>query len=60
MQKQAKRWCPHIVKCCLRTDTRTIQTEIRDLQTDIRGLQTENRRILDLLQHRADDQNRDR
>lgn len=43
----------------LRTDTRTIQAEIRDIQTDIRGLQTENRRILDILQHR-EDQNGDR
>ena len=32
-----------------------MESDIREIQTDIRGLQTENRRILDILQQRSND-----
>jgi septal ring factor EnvC (AmiA/AmiB activator) len=37
-------------------EIREIQVEVREIQVEVRGLQTENRRILDQLINRGDDQ----
>jgi phage-related protein len=40
----------------MQSDVREIQVEVREIQVEVRGLQTENRRILDQLINRGDNQ----
>ena len=43
----------------LYTEIRDLRTETRTIQSEIRGLQTENRRILDILQQRDEEDDTD-
>ena len=43
----------------LYTEIRNLRTETRTIQSEIRGLQTENRRILDILQQRDEEDDTD-